>query len=446
MAPLAEMLLRNGSQVTGSELRERSTAAKLRHLGARISTEHAESNVDTANTVVFSTAIPRDHVELAAARRRGLRVLHRSEALDAVTRDLTMIAVAGTHGKTTTTAMVAAILRNCDMDPSYYVGGEIPGMGCGAYGGGQHVVVEADESDRSFLNLTPGVGVVTNIDSDHLNTYGTMTDLAAAFREFCLRIEPSGFLVTNADDPRCRALAAAVRDTGTPVWTYGMAGDADLRVSDLSATTTGSHYIAHLDGTPLGTVDVPMPGEHLAANSAAALLIALRLGLPPGAAIDGLAGFPGVRRRFELKGDEGGVRVYDDYACHHTSMTASLRTMRSLAGDGRLLVVCQPVRAYRVREFGDDMARALGIADQAVVLEVYGPGETWDEPVGGAALTSAIPLPDGAKRFLGSVSDVPEEVVGRVRRGDVVVTLGSPEMSQVAEHIVDVLRHEAGSR
>lgn len=441
MAPLAEVLLRSGRTVSGSEQRESPALTRLRDLGASVTLSPGESTVDGADTVVYSTATPNDHPELVAANRRGLRVLHRSAALAYATQDRGVVAVAGTHGKTTTTAMTTSILRGCGQQPGFYVGGDIAGLGMGGYGGGDEFVLEADESDRTFLNYTPHVAVVTNIDSDHLDTYGSLSGVEAAFREFCERIKPDGFLVTNADDRRCRELAATVRAAGGTVYTYGTVPDADLRVSGLSPTGTGSEYVAHLDGVALGVVDLPVPGRHMALNSAAALLTALRL-LPRQSAtqaLESLARFPGVRRRFEHKGTAGNVRVYDDYACHHTSMAASLTTMRELAGDSRLLVLCQPVRTYRVRDFRTEMAAALGIADEAVVLEVHSPGEPHDPTADGATLTEAIPLPQRNKHFAARTADAVAEITRRARPGDVVVTIGSPAVAHLAEQLVTTL-------
>ncbi|MFI5613700.1 UDP-N-acetylmuramate--L-alanine ligase [Amycolatopsis sp. NPDC051903] len=441
MSGLAEILLRHGVPVSGSELGDRPALAKLAGLGATIHRRHSPGNLGNADTVVHSTAIPADHVELIAARDRGLPVLHRSAALAAVLAGRRTIAVAGTHGKTTTTAMITVALRAGGADPSYVIGGDVRTLGSGALGSGEHFVVEADESDRSFFAYTPEVAVVTNIDSDHLNTYGDVDGLAQAFLDFCRRVRPGGFVVTNADDERCRRLAAILRAEGRAVYTYGQANDADLIVVGLSTVAAAVRYDAVLDGALLGAVHVPVVGHHFGLNSAAALLVAQRLGVR--GAARGLRHFPGVRRRFELRGVVDGIRVYDDYACHHTSMAASLRAMRTIAQGHRLVVVCQPNRAYRVRQFLREMADSLSLADEAVVLEVFGPGETVAAGFDGRALTAAIPLPDKHKVFAGSASAAVTEVLRRAQRGDVVVTIGSPEMATVAGRLVEAL-HTAG--
>jgi UDP-N-acetylmuramate--alanine ligase len=223
------------------------------------------------------------------------------------------------------------------------------------------------------------------------------------------------------------------------VYTYGEAADADFRVTEVESSARGVRYVATLDGTALGGFALGVPGRHLGLNSAAAVLTALRLGLPPESVAEALASFPGVRRRFELKGEASGVRVYDEYAYHPTSMTAAMHTLRELAGDGRLIVVFQPYRVYRAHDLQDEMASALAIADEAVVMEVFGPGEVREPGQGGVALTAAIGLPAQRKAFVPSWEDVPAEVVNRARPGDVVVTMGAPPISLLGDELLEAL-------
>jgi UDP-N-acetylmuramate--alanine ligase len=441
MAGLARLLVTRGVPMSGSELREWPALAGLRALGGTIFMSHAASNLDGVDTVVYSTAIPHDHLELVEARARGLRVLHRSQALAAAMNDRRAIAVAGTHGKTTTTSMLTVILQHAGLDPSFVIGGEISEAGSnGHHGGGEYFVAEADESDRSFLLYRPHVGVVTNIDADHLNTYGDLAGLEDAFVEFAGLVQPGGFLVTCADDPGARQFAARVPGT---VYTYGTAADADLRLADVVSSARGVHYQAFLDGAPIGEISLPTPGRHLGLNSAAAALVALRLGLPAQVIIEALAAFPGVRRRFELKGVVSGVRVYDEYAYHPTSMTAAMHTLREVAGDGRLIVVFQPYRVYRTRDFEAEIAAALSLADEAVIMEVFGPGEVREPGQGGVALTAAVSLPEDRKVFVPSWEDVPGESVRRARAGDVVVTMGAPPISLMGDEVLAALAEAA---
>jgi UDP-N-acetylmuramate--alanine ligase len=440
MCGLARLLLTRGVPVTGSELRAWPTLAGLRALGGTVHMSHDPSNLDGVDTVVYSTAIPADHLELVEARSRGLRIMHRSEALAAAMAGRRAIAVAGTHGKTTTTSMTTWVLQHAGLDPSFVIGGEISEAGSnGHHGTGELFVVEADESDRSFLRYRPYVSIITNIDADHLNTYGDLAGLAAAFDEFATLTAADGFIVTCTDNPGTRALAARARAAGQTVYTYGEAPDADLRLTELVTAGTGTRYLATLEGEPLGEITLPVPGRYLALNSAAAVLTAAKLGVDIDSIVEALAAFPGVRRRFELKGTAAGVRVFDEYAYHPTSIKAALETLRDVAGDGQLIVVFQPYRMYRTRDFQTEIAEALAIADQAVVLEVFGPGEHRGPGEGGVALTAAIDVASRHKVFVPSWDDVPREVLRRARRGDVVVTMGAPPISLMGDQLVEAL-------
>jgi UDP-N-acetylmuramate--alanine ligase len=446
MSALARLLLTRGIPVSGSELRDWPALAGLRALGGTIHMSHQPSNLNGVDTVVYSTAIPQDHLELVEARRRGLRVMHRSEALAATMTGRRAIAVAGTHGKTTTTSMATLILQHAGLDPSFVIGGEISEVGSNAHhGSGEYFVVEADESDRSFLLYRPYVSIVTNIEADHLNTYGDLAALESAFADFARLTESDGFLVLCADDPGTQRLAAMLRAEGRTVYLYGESAGADLRLSEISSSVHGARYLAEIDGARLGEVTMPVPGRHLALNSAAAVLIAIRLGVSPEAVLEALASFPGVRRRFELKGVVGGVRVYDEYAYHPTSMTAALGTLREVAAGGRLIVVFQPYRVYRTRDLQVEMAQALAIADEVVVLEVFGPGEVRQPGEGGVALTAAVPLPEDRKVFVPSWSDAPVEVAARAREGDVVVTMGAPPISLMGDELLTALTERAAT-
>ncbi|MBE1492354.1 UDP-N-acetylmuramate--L-alanine ligase [Plantactinospora soyae] len=440
MSGLARLLLTRGIQVSGSELREWPALAGLRALGGTIHMTHARTNLDGVDTVVYSTAIPSDHLELVEARERGLRVLHRSEALAAAMTGRRTIAVAGTHGKTTTTSMVTLIMQHAGQDPSFVIGGEISEVGSNAHhGSGEYFIAEADESDRSFLLYRPYVSIITNIDADHLNTYGDYAGLEQAFADFARLTDPDGFVVTCADDPGTRRMAEVLRSEGRTVYTYGTAQDADLRLTELVSSAGGVRYLAALDGESLGEIRLPVPGAHIGLNSASAVLTARKLGLGLDSVVSTLASFPGVRRRFERKGVVAGIQVYDEYAYHPTSMTAALKTLREVAGDGRVVVVFQPYRVYRTRDLQTELAAALAIADEAVVLEVFGPGEVRAPGEGGAALTEAITLPAERKIFMPSWEDVPAEVARRARRGDVVVTMGAPPISLMGDDLLDAL-------
>lgn len=440
MAGLARLLLTRGVPVSGSELREWPALAALRALGGTVHMSHEASNLDGVDTVVYSTAIPQDHVELAEARARGLRILHRSEALAAAMTGRRTIAVAGTHGKTTTTSIMTVILQHAGEDPSFVIGGEISAAGAnGHHGSGSYFVAEADESDKSFLNYRPFVSFITNIEGDHLNNWGDLDGLKAGFLEFAELTDPEGFVVTCADDEGTQGLIAALRAKGRTVFTYGESEQADLRLTRVTTSVQGVRYHAELDGEALGEITLALPGKHMGLNSAAAVLTALRLGLPLDKIVEALASFPGVRRRFERKGTVAGVRVYDEYAYHPTSVKAALRTLRDVAGDGRLIVVFQPYRVYRTRDLQAELAEGLAIADEVICMEVFGPGETRAPGEGGVALTGAIDLPADRKVFVASWEDVPAEVVRRSRPGDVVVTMGAPPISLMGDELLVAL-------
>jgi UDP-N-acetylmuramate--alanine ligase len=401
---------------------------------------HTAANLDGVDTVVYSTAIPQDHVEIVEARRRGLRVLHRSEALAAAMTGRRTIAVAGTHGKTTTTSIMTVILQHAGEDPSFVIGGEISAAGSnGHHGSGNYFVAEADESDKSFLIYRPHVAIITNIEGDHLNNWGDLAGLKAGFGEFAELTDPDGFVVTCADDEGVQGLIAGLRAAGRTVYTYGESAGADLRITDVVSSVQGVRYQATLDGKPLGEIALALPGRHMGLNAAAAVLTAMRLGIPLQKTVEALASFPGVRRRFERKGTVAGVRVYDEYAYHPTAVKAALRTLREVAGDGRLVVVFQPYRVYRTRDLQAELAEGLAIADEVIVMEVFGPGEQRGPGEGGVALTAAIDLPASHKIFMPSWEDVPAEVLRRSRPGDVVVTMGAPPISMMGDELLSAL-------
>jgi UDP-N-acetylmuramate--alanine ligase len=445
MSGIARILLARGVRVSGSDRRDTPTLLALRALGARVAVGHDPAHLEDADTVVVSTAIRADNPELVAARARGLPVLPRAVALAAVMAGRRSIAVAGTHGKTSTTSMLTVAVQACGADPSFAIGGDLNESGSNAHAGeGDVFVAEADESDRSFLLLSPFGAIVTNVEADHLDNYGDLAAVEAAFDRFLGTVDPKGFVVVCADDPG----AARLRGVPAPaqVRTYGRAADADLRLVDLAVAQDGTSYTAVLDGRELGRVHIQVPGEHMALNSAAALLAGLELGLPAEALIEGLARFGGVHRRFELKGVVGGVRVYDDYAHHPTEVTAQLRAARAVAGDGRLIVAFQPHLYSRTREFAEGFGRALGLADEVVVMEVYGAREDPVPGVTGAMVADAVPLPAEQVLFEPSWSAAAPALAARARPGDLIVTMGAGDVSMVGPEVLEALRGAAPGR
>jgi UDP-N-acetylmuramate--alanine ligase len=439
MSGIARILIARGVAVSGSDRRDSPTLLALRALGARVAVGHDPANLGDADTVVVSTAIRADNPELAAARERGLRVLPRAVALAAVMAGRRSVAVAGTHGKTSTTSMLTVAVQACGVDASFAIGGDLNESGSNAHSGESDVfVAEADESDRSFLVLAPFGAVVTNVEADHLDNYGDLAAVEDAFDRFLGTVDPDGFVVLCADDPGAARLRGA--PTKARVRTYGTAEGSDLRLVDLVVGPDGTAWTALLDGRVLGRVRIQVPGEHMARNSAAALLSGLELGLPAEGLVEGLGRFGGVHRRFELKGVVGGVRVYDDYAHHPTEVDAQLRAARAVAGDGRLVVAFQPHLYSRTREFADGFGRALALADEVVVMDVYGAREDPVPGVTGAMVAEAVPLPAERVHFEPSWSATAPALAERARPGDLVVTMGAGDVSMVGLEVLEALR------
>ncbi|SFK61663.1 UDP-N-acetylmuramate--L-alanine ligase [Geodermatophilus ruber] len=442
MSGIARILLARGVSVSGSDRRDTPTLLALRALGARVELGHDAAHLGDADTVVVSTAIREDNPELAAARERGLRVLPRAVALAAVMAGRRSVAVAGTHGKTSTTSMLTVAVQACGVDPSFAIGGNLNESGSNAHAGeGDVFVAEADESDRSFLLLAPYGAIVTNVEADHLDNYGDLAAVEAAFDRFLTTVDPAGFVVLCADDPgaaRLRTVPTAAR-----VRTYGTAPDADLRLLDIEVGPDATAWTAVLDGEVLGRVQIRVPGEHMARNSAAALLAGLELGLPADALVDGLARFGGVHRRFELKGVVDGVRVYDDYAHHPTEVAAQLRAARAVAGTGRVVVAFQPHLYSRTREFAAGFGEVLALADEVVVMDVYGAREDPVPGVTGAMVADAVPLPASRVHFEPSWSAAAPALAARARPGDLVITMGAGNVSMVGPEVLAALRARA---
>ena len=445
MSGIARVLLARGSAVSGSDAKDSRTIAALRALGAVVWLGHAAEHVHGADTVVVSTAIRQDNAELVEARARGLRVLPRAEALAACLVGKRGVAVAGTHGKTTTTSMLTVAVQHCGVDPSFAIGGDLNEAGSNAHhGSGELFVVEADESDGSFLAYRPFAAIVTNVEADHLDHYGDAAAVDRAFEDFVATVDAQrrpggGFLVTCADDPGARRLADHARGLGQDVRTYGTAEDADLRLVDLTVSGTTSRYEPVLRGRRLPAVRLAVPGRHLALNSAAALLTGLGLGLPEHLLVEGLAGFSGVRRRMELKGTVAGVRVYDDYAHHPTELVAQLIAAREVAGRGRLVVAFQPHRYSRTLAFAAEFGAALALADEVVVMEVYAAGEDPVPGATGATVAAAVPLPTGRVVFEPSWTAVPGRLADLAEPGDLVLTLGAGDITAVGPEVLRLL-------
>ena len=448
MSALARLMLAKGVPVSGSDAKESRRLSALRALGAQVHVGHGVECLDgepPVSVVVASTAIPPTNPEVVEARRRGLPVWTRAEALNAVMAGRQPIAIAGTHGKTTTTSMVTVALQACGEDPSFAIGSELQSSGTNAHWGtGPHFVVEADESDGSFLAITPRVAVVTNVEADHLDHWADLASIEDAFVRFCAATkETDGVAILCVDDPGARRVAERARAEGVRVVTYGQSADADVRITDPVASDRGWTFSVMDHGMRRGRVTLQVPGMHNALNAAAAWAVASVLGAPVAEAAEGLEAFTGTQRRFELRGQVDGIRVYDDYAHHPTEVEVTLRAAREVAGEGRVVVAFQSHRYTRTSIFALDVGRALGLADEVVVLEVYSAGEQPIPGASGAVIAAAVPLPAERVHFEPSWAQVPRVVVERARTGDVVLTMGAGDVGLLAPQIVEMLRERA---
>ena len=437
MSAVARIMVARGLPVSGSDAKDLPVMAELAAAGARIAVGYDAANLADAQTVVAGSAIRPDNPELAAARAAGLPVLHRSEALAATMAQDTAITVAGTHGKSTTTSMITVLLQGAGLDPSFAIGANVPALGVNAASGTSPVfVAEADESDGSFLNYRPQIAVVTNVEPDHLDHYGTAEAVYASFDRFTALLPADGLLVACADDDGARALALRTRErANTRVVLYGTAEDAEVKLHDGGP---GDVWIT----TPAGrfALDLQVPGRHNALNAAAAFAVALELGIAPEAAAGALANFSGAARRFEFKGEVGGVRVYDDYAHHPTEVRAALAAARSVAGDRQVHVLFQPHLFSRTREFAQEFAEALNAADTALVLDIYPARE---DPIPGVTSQLIADHLGSRGRLVGAGREAVQAVLDAAAPGDIVLTAGAGDVTAYGPLIVEALKAEA---
>ncbi|MGA5897210.1 UDP-N-acetylmuramate--L-alanine ligase [Streptomyces venetus] len=440
MSGIAKILAQRGAVVAGSDAKESATAEALRALGATVHIGHAAEHLaDDASCVVVSSAIRQDNPELARAAELGIPVVHRSDALAALMTGLRPIAVAGTHGKTTTTSMLAVSLSALGLNPSYAIGGDLDAPGSNAlHGEGEIFVAEADESDRSFHKYAPEVAIVLNVELDHHANYASMDEIYESFETFVDRVTPGGTLVIAADHEGARELTRRVAGRDVRVVTYGESQDAGVRVLSVVPQGLKSEVTVVLDGKEL-TFTVSVPGRHYAHNAVAALAAGVALGIPAEELAPALAAYTGVKRRLQLKGEAAGVQVIDSYAHHPTEMTADLEAMRAAAGDSRILVVFQPHLFSRTQELGKEMGQALSLADASVVLAIYPARE---DPIPGVTSELIIDAARAAGADVTPVhdkADVPAVVAGMAKPGDLVLTMGAGDVTDLGPHILDRL-------
>jgi UDP-N-acetylmuramate--alanine ligase len=453
MSGVARILLAKGVSVSGSDARESTLLHALAAEGASVHVGHDARLVEDADTVVISSAIRDDNPELRAAHTRGVPVLHRAQALAATMAASRRVAVAGANGKTTTTSLLTVALQACGVDPSFAVGGELAKHGTNAHlGTGDIFVVEADESDGSFLVYRPELAVVTSVQPDHLDFYGDLATVEEAYRAFVSTIVAGGLLVACADDPGARALADQARAQGLRVLTYGQSPDADARLTREVHRGLAWSAVVTLAGTA-HRLRLRVPGHHNVLNATAAFVAATAgLGQPAEPVLAGLASFTGTRRRFEPKGRAAGVQVVDDYAHNPGKVAAVVDTAGQLvrdAGSGRLVVVFQPHLYSRTRDFARELGASLAPADVVVVMDVYAAREDPEPGVSGRLVADAVRAAraDVDVHYVPSWAAVPEVVAALLRPGDLLLTVGAGDVTMIGPEVLYRLeQQEAGGR
>lgn len=445
MSGIAEVLLNLGFEVSGSDLNDNAVTRRLQRLGAKVLQGHAAENIAAADAVVVSSAVKDDNPEVIAARAHKIPVVPRALMLAELMRLKQGIAVAGTHGKTTTTSLVASVLAQAGMDPTFVIGGRLEAAGSHAkLGSGEFIVVEADESDASFLFLAPVLAVVTNIDADHMETYGHYFGrLRQAFLDFVQRLPFYGTAVLCVDDPNVREIMPAVTK---PVTTYGLSDSAQIRAVDLKADAGRMHFrVVRSDarGTPLADLQVTLnlAGEHNVLNSLAAIAVGMEVGAPDAAIVKALADFAGVGRRFQRYGDvalepgatAGRYTLIDDYGHHPAEMAATLAAVRGAFPGRRVVLAFQPHRYSRTRDCFEDFIKVLSTVDVLLLTEVYAAGETPIIAADGRALVRAVRVLGKVEPiFVELIADFPDAIRNAVKEGDVVVTMGAGSIGGVA--------------
>jgi UDP-N-acetylmuramate--alanine ligase len=439
MSGIAEILLTMGYTVSGSDLRNSPVTERLAGMGAMIFIGHAAANSAASDVVVTSSAVAKDNPEVIEARARKIPVIQRAEMLAELMRLKYGIAIAGMHGKTTTTTMVAAVLAGGALDPTVVVGGRVDALGSNArLGRSQYLVAEADESDRSFLKLSPILAVVTNLDREHMESYAGMEDVQNCFVEFMDKVPFYGAVTACVDDPLLRGILGRV---ARRVYTYGLSPEADFRLRMLPVETGAfARFEVSARGLVLGPFELHVPGRHNVLNATAASAIGVQLGIPPEKIAAGLATFRGVNRRFQIKGVERGVTIVDDYGHHPTEVKATLQAARE-CGYGRVLVLFQPHRYTRTRDLMQDFAAAFGDADAVQVVDIYAASEQPIEGVSGESLATAIrEVRGGRVEYAASMEEAVSRLVKDARPGDMILTLGAGSVSAASGMLLEGLR------
>ncbi len=444
MSGIAQVLQTLGYRVTGSDMRASETTERLASMGIGVTIGHSPENIKDAQVVVISSAIGSENPEAMEALRQGVPVIPRAEMLAELGRLKYGVLVAGSHGKTTTTSLVATVLARAGLDPTVVIGGRLNALGSNArLGQGEFLVAEADESDGSFLKFSPTVAVATNIDREHMEFFKSMHALRGAFLEFLSKVPFYGLCVVCTEDARLRELVPDIRRR---TLTYGFSPEADLRAANIEKGAMSTEYDVLLKGRSkkLFRVKLPIPGEHNILNSLAAVGVGLELDVSPDAIREGLQAFQGIGRRLELKGRHSGVSVYDDYGHHPTEVRATLRSLREGIGASRLFVVFQPHRFTRTRDLMAEFAVSFADADRLLLLDIYAAGERPLEGITSEALFGLIRREIGEKgRYVGQIDKALEYLLQNVAPGDVVLSLGAGDVWKVSEGLVKKLAGES---
>jgi UDP-N-acetylmuramate--alanine ligase len=446
MSGIAEVLLNMGYTISGSDLSANTATQRLQSLGARIHMGHHAAHIDGADCIVTSTAVKADNPEVVAAHAKLLPVVPRAVMLAELMRMKKGIAIAGTHGKTTTTSLVSSVLASAGLDPTFVIGGKLNSAGANAQlGSGEYIVVEADESDASFLNLLPIMAVVTNIDADHMDTYGhDFGKLKQAFVDFLHHMPFYGAAIVCVDDPNLRSLLG---DIQRPITTYGVSDDAQVRALNIRADHGQMRFtVQRRNGVQMPDLEVVLnlPGHHNVLNALAAISVAAELNIDDTALLEALAQFKGVGRRFQRYGDValpqgGAATVVDDYGHHPVEMAATLEAARGAFPGRRLMLAFQPHRFTRTRDCFEDFVKVIGQADAVVLTEVYAAGEAPIVAADGRALTRAIRVAGKLEPvFVNDVQALPQAIVDNAQDGDVILCMGAGSIGQVAGQVVEL--------
>lgn len=440
MSAIAKVLLEAGNTITGSDLKRSEATARLAQMGATIYIGHRATNLDRPDLVVVSSAIPANNVELMAAREAGLPVVQRGEMLAELMRERKGIAVAGAHGKTTTTSMISLVLERAGLDPTVLIGGELNDIGGNAKrGGGEYLVAEADESDGSFLKLRPHIAVVTNVEDDHLDYYGSVEKIAEAFATFVEQVAEPGLAVLCADNPAAAHIAGTCRRRHT---TYGLVNPADYEARNISHRTLHSDFDVFERGAYLGPFTLNVPGKHNILNALATIAVAREVGVDLEVVRAALASFHGVHRRFELLGQVGGIYVVDDYGHHPTEIKATLSAAK-LGHFNRIVCVFQPHRYTRTKFLHKEFGAAFGQADELIITGIYSAGEAPIAGVSAQLIVDAVAAQAGLQPvYIPELKDVVPYLLDHVHPGDLVLTVGAGNVWTVGEELVAALSQE----